>query len=189
LSIKHITAAALAALAFAAPSHALEGFKPLLGAAVTGGGETLVTVPFTDGTSQDIRSGGLLQLFGGFEYQAPESPFAIQVNLGYHVDDTTATNGSVKFARFPFEVLGFYQFNETYRLGLGLRKANDVKLTSSGATSVGNYKFTGETGLILQGEYLMGAASVYLRYVSEDYKIGRASVSGKHVGLGVSYRF
>ncbi len=189
MQIKHITAAAIAALAFAAPSHALEGFKPMVGAAVTGGGETLVTVIFTDGTSQKVQSGGLLQFFGGFEYQAPESPFAIQANLGYHVDDTTAKNGSVKFSRFPIEVLGLYQFNETFRLGLGLRKATSAKLSSSGATFVGNAKFTADTGLILQGEYLMGATSVYLRYVSEDYKIGSGSVSGKHVGLGASYRF
>jgi Outer membrane protein beta-barrel domain len=181
----------LAGLA-ATASQAADGFKGLVGATLTGGGETLVSVSYTNGTTETVKSGGLVQVFGGFEYQAEGSPFVIQGNLGYHVDDTTGKDSSVRFTRFPMEVLGLWQANDQLRVGLGLRKALNTKVSSSGAasSSIGNTQFDSKVGAIVQGEWLIGpSASLFLRYVSEDYQVGRSTVSGKHVGLGATYRF
>jgi hypothetical protein len=184
----------LAVLALAAlttlPALAADGFSPVLGATLTGGGEKLARVDYTDGNSQTIKSGGLIHLFGGFEYQA--GSFAVQANAGYHVDDTTAKNGSVKFSRWPVEVLGFWQVADHVRLGGGLRKTGSAKLSSSGAASgVGGLTLQGGMGAVLQGEYLFGAGryGAHGRFVSEKYKVDGKSVSGNHVGAGVSVRF
>ena len=102
----------MALAACASPTLAAEGFRPLLGATITGGGETLATVLYTDGSTQEVRSGGLVHLFAGIEYQG--AGFAVQANVGYHVDDTSGRNGSVKFARVPVELLGFWRVSHTW---------------------------------------------------------------------------
>lgn len=184
----HTFAAALAVATFSLPAAA-QGFRPVFGASLTGGGETLVTVQYTNGSSQNIKSGGLFQVFGGVEYVGTSA--AVQATIGYHVDDTTANNGSVKFARMPAELLGFWKLNDTIWLGGGVRKANNAKVSSSGAASnLGSVKFGSKVGAVVQGEYFFSPnGSAFLRYVAEDYTVGNASLSGNHVGLGASLRF
>jgi hypothetical protein len=176
--------------AVALPAAAADGWRPVIGTTLTGGGETLATVSYTDGTTQKVRSGGLIQLFGGIEYQAAD--FAVQATLGYHVDDTSARNGSVRFSRMPIELLGFWRASERVRLGGGARIATSPEVSSSGAaSSVGDATFDSKLGLVLQGEYMVWSdrASVLMRYVAEDYGVGRNKISGNHVGVGFSYRF
>lgn len=190
-AIRNVAVLAIAALG-SLPALANDGLRFLIGTAVTGGGETLSTVIFTDGSSEKIKSGGLLHLFGGLEYRI--GAFTLQANAGYHVDDTSAaSNGSVKFSRMPVELLGFWHVADDWRFGGGFRKAGSAKLTSSGAAaSVGRATFSSKGGLVLQGEAFFGsgqAISAYLRYVTEDYELRGISVSGNHVGLGVAYRF
>lgn len=182
---------ALAALG-SLPALANDGLRLMIGTAITGGGETLSTVIFTDGSSEKIKSGGLLHLFGGLEYRI--GSFTLQANVGYHVDDTSAaSNGSVKFSRMPVELLGFWHVADDWRIGGGFRKAGSAKLSGSGAAaSVGRSTFSSKGGLVLQGETFFGSGqtiSAYLRYVTEDYELRGLSVSGNHVGLGVAYRF
>jgi hypothetical protein len=185
------TALALAAVAVAGSASAADGFRPLLGAALTGGGEKLATVVYTDGSSENIKSGGLFQLFGGFEYDA--ASWAVQASIGYHVDDTNAKNGSVKFSRVPLELLAFWKVNDLVWLGGGVRLASGAKVTSSGAaSSVGNIDFDSNAGLVVQGEYFFGPkASAFLRYVVEDYTLPgtKTKIGGNHIGLGATLRF
>ena len=190
------TTRTVAVLAIAAlgstPALANDGLRFFIGAALTGGGEKLSTVTFTDGSSENIKSGGLVHLFGGIEYR--QGAFALQANVGYHVDDTSAaSNGSVKFSRMPIELLGFWQVADSWRFGGGLRRAGSAKLSGSGAAaSVGRSTFSSKGGLVLQGETFFGtnqATSAYLRYVTEDYELRGVSVSGNHVGLGIAHRF
>jgi hypothetical protein len=179
---------ATAALALSANCRA-EGLRPVIGASLTGGGKTLVSVKYTDGSTQKIRSGGFMHLFGGAEYETEQ--FALQGNFGFHVDDTTAKDGSVKFSRWPVELIGFWKVNPTIRWGMGLRKSTGAKITSSGAaSSLGSQKFDSKPGLILQGEYLFAPnLGGLLRVVTESYEVAGFKVQGNHVGLGVNYRF
>jgi hypothetical protein len=184
-----LTALALAA-ACSTPALAADGLRFTLGTALTGGGEKLATVTYIDGDSQDVRSGGLVHLWLGFEHQT--GAFTVQGNVGYHVDDTSAKNGSVKFKRTPVELLGFWHVSDSVRLGGGVRKATGAELNSSGAAaSVGNFGFESKLGLVLQGEYFVTGDkfSVYGRYVAEDYTLSGQKISGNHVGAGVAYRF
>jgi hypothetical protein len=180
---------AAAALALSATAHA-EGWHPVLGASITGGGKTLVTVHYTNGQTQDVRSGGLVHLFGGAEYEFNDQ-FSLQGNVGYHVDNSTAKNGEVKFSRWPVELIGLWKINPTIRLGVGVRKATGAKFTSSGAaSSAGSASFDSKAGVILQGEYLFSPHwGMLVRGVTESYEVYGTKVQGNHIGVGVSYRF
>ena len=188
---KQLIAAAIAATGLTLPaiSQAEQGLHPVLGASVTGGGKTLVKVQYQDGHTQNIRSGGLVHLFGGAEYESDQ--FVFQANIGYHVDDTNARDGSVRFSRWPVELIGFFKPEGQLRLGVGVRKATGAKIATSGkANYLGSESFESKAGLILQGEYLFTPHwSGLLRFVREDYKVGGTTVQGNHVGLGTSYRF
>ena len=97
---------ATAALALACTgAHAREGFNGLVGGGFTFGGEDLVTVTYDDGHTQDVRSGGLVTFYGGVEYRF-DSIFSLQTTIGYHIDSVSAENGSVRFSRYPLELLG-----------------------------------------------------------------------------------
>jgi hypothetical protein len=183
-----------AALALAASSiFAAEGFRPVIGVSLTGGGETLLKVEFENGDTQRVSSGGLVHLFGGFEYRAPASPLTIQGTVGYHTDGIGATNGDANFSRVPLELLAFWNTADNFRLGGGLRKAASSRFTSSSAVDVGDFNLRSTIGFVLQAEYLIGEhSSVFVRYVDESYKSNHlvgGEVDGNHGGLGFSYRF
>jgi hypothetical protein len=192
MKAKTLLAGAALALTFAMPSFA-EGLRPVIGMSLTGGGKTLLKVEMEDGSTQRVSSGGLVQLFGGVEYRAPESPISFQATVGYHVDGIGASNGDASFSRVPFELLGFWHTADNFRIGGGVRKATSAKFESSGAADVGDFNMSTSVGFVLQAEYLFGEhASVFARFVHEDYKnplLAGGEVSGDHGGIGMSYRF
>ena len=192
MNIKSLIAGAALATVATAPAFA-EGFQPVIGMSLTGGGKTLLKVEMENGSTQRVSSGGLVHLFGGVEYRAPMSPVSFQATVGYHADSIGASNGDASFTRVPFELLGFWHPADNFRLGGGLRKATSAEFRSSGAADVGDFNMRTTLGFVLQGEYLFGEhASVFLRYVHEDYKsnlLQGGEVSGDHGGLGISYRF
>lgn len=187
---------AIAALSLSASLPAFAGTYDntghfLMGMGLTFGGDTLVTLHYTDGSSSNIKSGGLVHFYGGYEYRF-DNRVSLQATLGYHVDDNTAKNGSVKFARYPLEVLGYYGITDNVRLGGGLRYVMNPKVSGSGLGSGINHTFDDTTGLVIEGEYLFSPqVGVKVRAVSEKYKLqgSSTSVSGNHGGIYGSYYF
>jgi len=191
---KFLTAAALT-LGAAMSAHAADAASPfrfLVGAGLTFGGDTLISVPFTDGSREDIKAGGLVQLYGGGEFRVGDK-VAIQATLGYHVNDTkAASNGSVRFTRIPVDLLAIYQFNDNVRLGAGAQFVSGAELKGSGVASNVNAKFDSTTGAILEGEYLFSPKTgVKVRYVSEKFQPTGSSIKidGSHLGLMFNYYF
>ena len=196
MQVKNTLAAAVLAVAATAPSFAAEGFSPVVGIALTGGGKTLVKVQFEgDRADQRISSGGLTHLFGGVEYRDPSGTYAIQTTLGYHFDRVDASNATLSFSRLPLEVLGFWNADQHIRLGGGLRKALNARFETSGDASQDfpDFNMRSSIGFVLQGEYLFNEhMSLFVRYVDESYKSNRlvgGEVDGNHGGLGFTYRF
>jgi opacity protein-like surface antigen len=178
-----ITAAiALAAIGSAqAQERAVRAF---IGAGITGGGDSLATVVFTNGSSEDVRAGALIHVYGGVEFRlAPQ--FTVQTSLGYHVDDTGGfSNGSLRFSRYPVELLGHFQIDNRVRLGGGARFINNAKLEGSGVLSGNRVDFDSTVGAVIEGEYLVTPSiGLKLRYVNEKYKTGGVSVDGSHGGF------
>lgn len=167
-------------------------FRFLLGAGITYGGDTLITVPFTDGSEDSIKAGGLVHLYGGGEYRFNEQ-FALQATVGYHVNDTrAASNGSVRFTRVPVDLLGLFNLTEKVRLGAGVQFVSGPELKGSGVASNVSQTYDSTTGAIVEGEYLFTPhIGLKLRYVSEKFtpSNGGAKIDGSHAGVMFSYYF
>jgi hypothetical protein len=180
-----------AAAVVSMPSQAQErSVRPVLGAGVSFGGDTLATATFSDGSSEDISSGGLLHIYGGAEFRlTPQA--SVQATIGYHVDDTRgASNGSLRFSRYPLEVLGHFQLAPQFRLGAGARFVNNAKLAGSGVLGNINVKFDSTVGAVIEGEYFATPNIGFkLRAVSEKYQPSGtgASVDANHLGLYMTW--
>jgi opacity protein-like surface antigen len=160
------------------------------GLGVTGGGDDLATAEYTNGNSQDIKAGGGVVFTAGANYRlTPE--FSIQGSLNFHVDDTNADNGSIKFQRFPIEVLGYYHLNDQWRLGAGLRYISGAKLSSSGVAAGLSFKFDNVVSGVVETEYFWSPSfGMKLRYVNETFKVpGYGDVKANHVGISGNYYF
>ncbi|MBI5783923.1 MAG: outer membrane beta-barrel protein [Rhodocyclales bacterium] len=192
--MKKIVAIAALSLATSLPAAAADYNNSghfLLGMGLTFGGDTLVTLHYTDGSTSSIKSGGLVHIYGGYEYRF-SNRVSVQANVGYHVDDENAKNGSVKFSRYPLELLGYYGITDNVRLGGGLRYVTSPKVSGSGVVDSADFEFNNATGLVVEGEYLISPQfGVKLRAVSEKYKLkdGSASANGNHGGIYASYYF
>jgi opacity protein-like surface antigen len=179
-------ALAIASISSAHAADAASPFRFVVGAGLTFGGDNLVSVPFTDGSTEDINAGGFFHLYGGGEY-AFNDAVAIKATVGYHVDDTkAASNGSVRFSRVPVDIVGLYRVNEKFRVGAGVQIVNGPELKGSGVASNINAKFKNATGTIIEGEYFFAPKmSGSIRYVSEKFepKSGGSKVDGSHIGV------
>ncbi len=165
--------------------------KFFIGGGLTLGGDKLATANYTNGDSSSLHAGGLLQLHAGVQFRASEN-VTISGAVGYHVDNATASNGSIKFDRIPVELLAHYSINEQWRLGGGARFVSSPKLSGSGAGSGIDASFGSTTGAVLEAEYMISPkAGATFRLVSEKYPVpgGGKDVDGSHAGVFLNYYF
>lgn len=185
-------ALALAAATAAAQPQAQRPLRGIVGFGITGGGDKLATVQWSNGESTNIRAGGQFELRAGVDVKLGESPFTLTATAAWFVQRAGGTNGSVTFERFPLELLGTWRAAENLRLAAGLRRAGEGKLKGRGAASnIGTTTFSSSTGVVVEGEWLF--ARIYglaLRYVGEEYKAPNGQkADGSHVGLRFSVYF
>ena len=174
--------------------HAADGASPfrfVLGGGLTLGGDTLTSVPFTDGSTRSVKAGSIFAIYGGAEYRLGTA-VSLQATVGYQVDDATGSNGSVRFSRYPVDLLAYYHVNDQFRLGGGAQLVNSARLSTSGAGSAfaANTSYDSTTGVVIEGEYLFNPKMGFkVRAVSEKFKQTGTnnSVSGNHLGLLFNY--
>lgn len=184
-------------IAAAAPAHAeyetfADQVHPMVGLGLFGGGGTLATVTFTNGSTKKLGAGGLVDLRVGGDWRPLGKPYSAQLSIGYFVDRVFASNGSVTFQRIPIELLGYYNVVYPVRVGGGLRLTSGAKLSGSGvAATLGSTSFKTSPGLVLEAEYLFQKRfSLAGRFVAESYKAPNgATFSGNHAGLRVNAYF
>lgn len=181
-----VAALTLAAVFNAQAAEPAKPFKLVLGAGLTFGGDTLATAQFDDGSSEDIKGGGLVHVYGGVEYRLGDQ-VSLQATVGYHVDNTkAASNGSLRFSRVPVDLLAYYHVNDKVRLGGGVQIANGPEVKGSGVASGTKIEFDNSTGPVVEGEYLFSpTVGMKLRYVSHTYKVKNTNIEadGNHVGV------
>lgn len=176
-----------------------QDFRFALDLGITGGGDKLATVRFSDGSTESVRAGGLLQFGAGFLFQPSGAPLALQATFNYHVDDVSARNGSLTFSRFPLEVIGYVMPAPNFRIGAGPRFVFRPELSSDLEGFNSNVKFKDTVGAVIEAGFRpVGQLWVNLRYTAEKYKVksidgvdvtAANSVSGNSVGLNIVYAF
>ena len=174
----------------------------LFGMGITGGGDKLATVNFTNGSSESIDAGGVVYVKAGVDWRiAPK--VSLQAAIGYHTDLVNAQNGDVKFNRSFAEGIAFVDTFPGQRIGVGARQTSGAKFSSGGAaSSAGNVDFKSNVGALVEYEFLLSSggnrgASIVVRYVAEKYtpsKVNGVNVTGKdvdgsHFGLGFNLYF
>jgi hypothetical protein len=187
----------------AAPERSTRSVAFLLGAGVANGGDTLVSIRFTNtGITNQITAGGGVYLKAGADWRVL-SNFSLQGSLGYHTSYVKGENGDVSFDRTYVEGIGFWHFLPAHRIGLGLRQAWDAKLRGSGAAgSLGTIEFSSSLASVLEYEWMISRTGtlgygITLRYVAEKYTatsdngtpISGPEFKGDHMGLGLHIYF
>ncbi len=179
---------ALAVLTLAGAAHAQDSARPIsfiAGIGITGGGSKLATVQYSDGRTQDVRAGSGVMFYLGGESRIG-TLVSLQATVGYHVDSTNATNGDVRFGRYPIDLLAYVPVNEQLRFGAGAQFVNNPRLKGSGVASNVDLKFDSTVGFVLEGEYRFTPwLGVKLRGVNARYTVTQTNetASGNHFGL------
>ncbi|MEY4563998.1 MAG: hypothetical protein RLZZ618_3275 [Pseudomonadota bacterium] len=168
--------------------------RPFVGFGLTAGGDTLAAVNFSNGDTVNISAGGMVDFRGGVDFQITNTPLSVQLSLGYHFDSANGSNGSYTFRRFPMEALGYVSVSNNVRLGAGLRKSLDARITSSGVLADDDVPFDSTVGGILEAEYFpIKQLGLKLRYVNEHFKgtgiNSGLKFDGSHGGIYASYYF
>jgi hypothetical protein len=161
----------------------------LLGMGVSGGGDKLASGQYDDGSTVDIRAGGLVYLTAGIDYHiVPE--FSLQGTINYHVDDASAWNGDFRFERYPVELIAYYQPNPVFRVGGGVRYALSPRLTSNGNAPEANASYDSKTAAVAEAEYFVEPTmGIKLRYVHETFRARGREIDGSHVGISANFYF
>lgn len=168
--------------------------KPLrfvIGAGLTHGGDKLATQYYEDDYSIDLNGGDSIALLAGLDYRI-NGQFSVQGTIGYHFDDASARNGSMRFERIPLELLGYYHVNDRVRVGGGIRHVTNTEFRSGGASDIGDYRFDDSTGAVAELEYMYSHRIGFkLRWADDAFreKRSRIPVKGDHIGLLVNFYF
>lgn len=191
------TTLTLALLAVISTAHAQTPTAPVaspahgfVGIGITAGGDELASATYTNGDSVNIKAGSGVVFTAGLDYRI-DPQFSVQGSVNFHVDDQTASNGDMRFQRFPVELIGFYHPNSQWKVGGGVRYVNSAKLSGSGAAEMPDIHFKNTASAIFETEYLFAPnAGVKVRYVKEELEVknGGGTVKANHVGIsGVFY--
>ncbi len=107
--------------------------NPLRFAASLGGafgGDSLATVTYSNNSSVNLDAGRGAQFSFGVDYRI-DPQFAVLANAGYQVVVAAASNGNLRFQRYPLEGIGYYYLNNQWRVGPDARAvaaADQVRL-------------------------------------------------------------
>ena len=163
-----------------------EPLRYLLGVGLTTGGDKLVTVAYSDGSTDSVTAGGFYSLYGGMDYRLNEN-LSLRGSIGYHFDTTKpADNGEVTFGRVPLELMAYYHASSEIRIGGGTRIVLSPKMEGTGVASAATMSFNNTLGIVGEAEYMFThELGISLRYVIEKYKASGISstINGNHLGL------
>jgi hypothetical protein len=148
------------------------------------GGDTLVTVLFTDGSTSSIKANAGLYLGGGVALVTDDKTITTEITLSWKQDNVTASNADVTFTRYPLDALVFYNM-ERVRVGGGLTYHMSPKLRSSGFAPNPTADYDNAVGTVLGADYRYNQNGFLgLRYTSLEYS-GAGLLTKKTNGLGI----
>jgi hypothetical protein len=169
-------------------------FNFLFSGGYNAGGELLADSGTSYADTKSIKTGQGFEFRLGFENRF-RNQTAVQMTVGYHVDSSSGSNGTVSFSRVPVELLGFIGgINQQFRFGLGLRKATNANFSSTDNLSLigGSGQAESSLGWIISAEYRFNPNfGLGLRHVRESYLFdGKTErLDGNYTGFVVSGYF
>ena len=156
-------------------------------AGLSGGGDKLVTLVYTNGDTNTIYAGD--GLFGDFGIQQnfADSHWSIKATAGFDYWAASASNATISFTRYPLDVLALYNIGDSH-LGFGLTEHLSPKLNNDGFAP--DASFDNATGVMLQYQYwLFGARLTSIRYKLSSGCAANCSFSGNSLSLFFDYAF
>lgn len=167
------------------------------------GGDTIATVYYDDGDSEDLKAGGLVYFGAGLGLDIPNTPITLQVLGGYHVNDSSADNGKMTFDRTTLDAQIFLRHGN-HRVGFGLVQHSSPEYVGKiDGQPDDRVEFDDASGFSVEYNYLPmsfnwpwkdSRAGFSLRYVQIDYEaktyngmqvINPKAISGDHLAAGL----
>lgn len=198
-TILFLTLAGLSQFTYAAEEAEQPSPNPIkfgLYAGLTYGGDEVGKLYYEDDSTERVKAGGLYTVGASLSANVWQQ-VDVQVNLGYHADSASASNGDMTFSRVVFEAIPYYRLNESVSLGLGLTLHSNVEFDSDFTEDA---TFESATGVVLSGKYALANTNseFEFRFVSQEYtleKVGNFNViqdytvDAKHLGVYYHYMF
>lgn len=143
----------LVLFSFATSAYAFD-IMPTGGASYDFGGDDLLKVKFTDGTSSTLRAGDGMQLnFGAVASLDQSNTFFATMTLGWKYSGIgKAENGSATISRFPLEGMFYYRAGK-HRIGAGMTKHLGISYDTGGVLADASTNLESKIGTILTYGY------------------------------------
>ena len=195
---KTILTLGLASLALVATAGAAEAQGRVRGMVRLGGdfgGDRMMELEYTDGSSPDVTAGGGILFSGGAAMQLLGTPrqaldFEASVGVKYRTIPE-ATNQSLTWMRFPVEGLLMYRSPVGLRAGAGMSMHLGNVLEADGAAANGRIEFKSTPGYVMQTGYGRGHWTVDVRYTLMKYEVAGFAdkVNANSIGAGLGWSF
>jgi len=158
----------------------------IVGTALDSGGDTITTLHYNAGTSQEIKAGNGLELFAGLKIPFSQSS-GIRTTIGYKFDTPSVKDGTVGFSRIPFEILGYFESDMIY-VSAGVSLHSHAKFecnVSSICNSIAD--FENAQGAKLEAGFKIAKMLIGLRMTRIEYIAPTGTIyDGSALGLFVS---
>lgn len=153
-----------------------------LDAGVTGGGDKLVVVTFSDGSSQSLYAGDSVYLDVGVMQDFGDPHWSIAGTLGYAYNSVSASNATISFSHIPLEVIGLYNLGNNH-FGFGVHYDVNPHLDLAGYGPNGN--FDNSLGWLVEYRWWRFG----IRYTYITYRSPQGDANGNNFGVFFNYTF
>jgi len=131
------------------------------------GGDDLITVTFTDGSTSKIKAGEVLAIDLGIAWDM--GVIEGRVTGGWKYDSISAVDGDIELTRYTHQFLLLYKTG-AWRLGGGYVYHFKIELDGGGVASIADSEFDDTFGWTAQVNYFFSeSAYVGLTYTDVDY--------------------
>jgi hypothetical protein len=149
------------------------------------GGDTVATVAFEDGDTQDVHAGQGISLgFGAYFRPSDRVPIEIAGIVGYKYVTTAADNADINLSRTVLKLNATYWLHNDWFLTAGLTQHIDPELDGDGFFE--DIPFDDATGFSAE----VGWRWIALRYTHIEYSLpGFEDIDASSFGLSFTWRF
>lgn len=149
------------------------------------GGDTVATVAFQNGDTQNVHAGQGISLgIGGYVRPSDRVPIEIAAVVGYKYVTTAASNANIDLSRTVLKLNATYWFDKGWFVTAGLTEHLSPEL--NGDNYFEDVRFEDATGVSAE----FGWRWVALRYTNIKYKLpGFEDTDASSFGLSFTYRF